>query len=188
MEQAAEVKQVCVSFLPTREDYCDYKATACRAACRPRDVIVLRAAGVALVLLGIVFWAVWGRSNYVQTIADCLLVLLGILLGSWQDTLMPYFIRRSAGAYYDANRERMISKNLLFAENMVEIHTDRYKAHLHYDLFFRAYEDKKMFLLYIGEEEIHFVPKRALTEDQAALLHGWLSAAMGEKFHQEGTR
>ncbi|MFR1477715.1 MAG: hypothetical protein ACLSB9_19550 [Hydrogeniiclostridium mannosilyticum] len=26
-----------------------------------------------------------GRTGYVQTIADCLLVLLGVLLGSWQD-------------------------------------------------------------------------------------------------------
>ena len=45
-----------------------------------------------------------------------------------------------------------------------------------------------MFLLYTGEEESHFVPKRALTEAQAALLRGWLSTAMGEKFRQEGIR
>ena len=111
-----------------------------------------------------------------------------VLLGSWQDALMPYFIRRSAGAYYDANKERMIAKNLLFTDHTVQIKTGRYEAHLDYGLLFRAYEDKKMFLLYTGEEESHFVPKRALTEAQVALLRGWLSTAMGEKFRQEGIR
>ena len=99
--------------------------------------LALRVSGIASAAQHPVLGAV-GRTGYVQTLADRLLVLLGVLLGSWQDALMPYFIRRSAGAYYDANKERMIAKNLLFTNHTVQIKTDRYEAHLDYGLLFRA--------------------------------------------------
>ena len=77
-EREPVIEELCASYLPTREDYCDYKTAACHAACRPREALALRVSGIALVLLGILFWALWGRTGYVQTIADCLLVLLGV--------------------------------------------------------------------------------------------------------------
>ena len=100
------------------------------------------------------------RFNVSRTpVREAIQILEGQKLVYVVPGLMPYFIRRSAGAYYDANKERMIAKNLLFTDHTVQIKTGRYEAHLDYGLLFRAYEDKKMFLLYTGEEESHFVPK-----------------------------
>jgi hypothetical protein len=178
---------VTVSSLPTKEDFIEWKAAACRAVLRPNEVTFLRLAGFLLVLSGFVL-RVFLAVNFYCKAVYMLLVVLGMVIGFYYDSLQPYLVRRRAAAYYDSHLERMLAQAVIFRESTVSISTDRYHAELPYSMLYGAYEDGKVFLLYTGLDEIWAVPKRAMTRDDCRKVRELLARRLNEKYKQEGVR
>lgn len=176
---------VTVSSLMTQEDYVNFKLAATRVALKPNEVTMLRVLGFVLVLTGFLLLVFLGRTAYRITIYT-LLVVLGILVGFFHDTVQPLLARRQAANFYEGHRERMMSQTVVFYADRFRFTTDRYTGTIPYSLLYGAYEDDKVFLLYSGLDEIRAIPKRALNQDDCLKIHQLLSQSLKEKYMQEG--
>ncbi len=161
---------ITVSFLPIRQDYADYQAAACNAAVSPREHLFLRAAGFLLVVAGFILCLFFGVGNPQNTIFFSILVLFGLAVGFFHDTIQPVLVRSRAQSFYDHAGERMTAQSLFFFEDRVQIRSDRYEASLPYSLL-QVYEDERVFLLRLGPGEARYVPKRALSQEECEALH-----------------
>ena len=85
-----------VSFLPTKQDYADYQIAACNAAASPGERLFLRAAGFVLVVAGFVLCLLFGVGNPQNTVFFSLLVLLGLAVGFFHDSIQPLLVRSRA--------------------------------------------------------------------------------------------
>ena len=175
------------SYLTTKEDFADLKTAVSRLALNPNEVTFLRVVGFLLVLSGLVLRVFFGSDFYCNLVYTSM-VLLGVVIGFYHDTLEPYLVRRRAGLYFDAHRERMVAQTIAFYEEKIHIVTDRYEADVPYGMLFSAYEDSRVFLIYIGLDEVRAIPKRAVSQDDCRKIREILSRRMDGKFKQEGVR
>lgn len=121
-----------VSFLPTKQDYADYQIAACNAAAPPGERLFLRAAGFVLVVAGFVLCLLFGVGNPQNTVFFSLLVLLGLAVGFFHDSIQPLLVRSRAQSFYDHAGERMTAQSLSFFADHVDVKSDRYEASLPY--------------------------------------------------------
>lgn len=177
------MEPITVSYLPTKEDYIDFKVGAGRAAVRQQDLWFMRVCGGILILAGLVGKLFFGGQLYTDIIY-VLLILYGVFLLFYLDILQPSLIKRSAGAYYDTHGEKMISVSLIFSENSVQVVTDRYTATLPYSMLWRIYEDKKGLIFYTGIGEMHYIPKRVLSLDECEQIR-FLFRKVNQQNHHE---
>ena len=175
MEQEALLT---VSFLPTRQDYADYQLAAVEAAAIPGERLALRAVGFLMVVAGFVLCLFFGLGNPHNTLLCSLLVLAGLAVGFYHDSIQPLFVRSKAQSFFDRAQERMTAQTLLFFEGCVEIRSDRYDAVLPYASLYGVYEDKNLFLLRLGPWESRYIPKRALSGEECAALHRLLQDSL----------
>lgn len=160
---------VSVSFLPTKQDYADYQMAACNAAASPKERLFLRAAGFILVVVGFVLCLFFGVGNPQNTVFFSILVLFGLAVGFFHDTIQPVLVRSRAQSFYEHAGERMTAQSLFFFEDRVVVKSDRYEASLPYTML-RIHEDDRVFLLQLGPGEARYVPKRALSPTDCQTL------------------
>ena len=159
-----------VSFLPTKQDYADYQIAACNAAASPSEQLFLRAAGFVLVVAGFVLCLLFGVGNPQNTVFFSLLVLLGLAVGFFHDSIQPLLVRSRAQSFYDHAGERMTAQSLSFFADHVDVKSDRYAASLPYAML-SVWEDGRILLLRLGPGESRYVPKRALSPEDVQKLH-----------------
>ena len=135
-----------VSFLPTKQDYADYQIAACNAAASPGERLFLRAAGFVLVVAGFVLCLLFGVGNPQNTVFFSLLVLLGLAVGFFHDSIQPLLVRSRAQSFYDHAGERMTAQSLSFFADHVDVKSDRYAASLPYAML-SVWEDGRILLL-----------------------------------------
>jgi hypothetical protein len=176
---------VSVSFLVTKSDYADFKTAAAKACMKKGLLNGLRGAGCAIVFAALVLRAFFS-AGFTQNVLYTLIAVAGVLVGVFCDVMIHSFARWRAFAYYEANRERFTAQNAGFGEQSVQISTDRYRADIPYEFLNSAYEDAKVFLLYTGIDEVKFVPKRSMSEDECEQVRAVLKKKLKEKYHQEG--
>lgn len=180
-------EKIVMSFLPTCEDYCDFKLAACHAATQKKEVIIVRIVGFLLVLFGFVGRFFWQGGFYRNAIFS-IMVLIGMIMGFYFDSFQPYFIKRSAISYFKNHQERIFSKTILFGKEKFEIQTDRYRSEFFYKDLYQVYENEKLFLFYIGIGEIYYLPKRSGTQDDCQKIKDILTQHLKENYRQEGVR
>ena len=178
---------VSVSFLITRPDYADFKTAAAKACVRHREAVLLRCAGSALVLAALVLRAFFSTGFY-QNVIYTMVAVAGVIVGAFYDVTVHYFARRRAFVWYESNKERFTAQNAEFGEDAVRFSTDRYAAEIPYGMFYRVYEDGRVFLFYTGINELKFVPKRSMNEDECEQVRAVLKSRLQEKYQQEGAR
>lgn len=177
--------QVTVSFLLTKEDYIAGCLAASRAAYREAELNFLRLSGFILVISGIALRFLLSPSGY-SHILYTLMVVLGVLLSFAVDSWQPMMVRRRAQRYFETRGERILAQTMIFDEQTVSIHTDRYRAQLPHSFLYRIYEDEKVFLLYTSQEEFWVLPKRALPPWDLMRVKQLLKR--NENYKREGVR
>ena len=178
---------VSISFLITKPDYADFKTAAAKACVNKRDMNILRATGCALVLAALILRAFFSTGFY-QNLIYIIMAVVGVVIGAFYDLLIHYFVRRRAFGYYEANKEKFTAQNTEFDDEKIQFKTDRYSAAIPYEMFYKAYEDGRVFILYTGIDEMKFIPKRAMNEDECKQVRILLQTKLQEKYQQEGAR
>ncbi|MBE6829809.1 MAG: YcxB family protein [Ruminococcaceae bacterium] len=182
-----ENNPVSVSFLTTNFDYADFKSAAARADMQKGERLVLRITGAVLVLSALLL-QVYSFKSVTNSILYAVMAAAGILVGFFYELIAQYTLRRRALHYFDANKEKFIAQTTEFHEEEITFQTERYTAAIPYDLFYRAYEDGRVFILYTGINEMRFIPKRAMGDSESAQIRNILQTKLQEKYQQEGAR
>lgn len=170
-----------VSYLPVLEDVINFRLAVRRLQSSGGARAALRVLGALLAVGGVLLF-VWQGGGLFDQAAWCLLLLFGLFVASYTDVLAPYLVRRRARIQFAEDQRILVAQTAAFYEDHCTIHTDRYDARLPYGLVYRVVEDKKQFLLYTGEDEVRFIPKRVLDEAQCAQLASTLRRAAGPCF------
>ena len=179
------MEPVTANFLVTKEDFFQFKQASCKAELRRGEVIGFRLTGLAVAiggLAGMIFvpWGIFAKIGF------GLMLAVSIVIGFYHDTLYPYLIHRRISSLLESTR--MTAQTLRFEEDAVQVSSERYEAELPYPMLYRIYEDRYVFLLYLGIGELHFVPKRVLSEEEQRRLQQHFKRVMNEKYMQEGVR
>lgn len=176
-----------VSFLITSPDYADFKSAAAKSCLKRREIIALRAVGCLLVLASLVLCYYFG-GNAARILSYSAIALAGIGAGVFYEWFSGLFVRLRAQNEYAAHKERFSAQNMEFTEDAVSVRNDRYSAVLPYGLLYKAYEDGRVFILYTGMDEMRFIPKRVMSEEECRSLRLVLQTKLQEKYQQEGAR
>lgn len=176
-----------VSFLITAPDYADFKSAAAKACLKRREVFILRAVGCLLVLASLILGRFYGGDLF-RILIYSAMALIGLAAGAFYDWFAGIFVRMGALNEYAANKERFTAQTMEFGEEQVVFQTDRYSAAIPYEMLYKAYEDGRVFILYTGMDEMRFIPKRAMNEDECKKLRFVLQTKLQEKYQQEGAR
>lgn len=179
------MEPVTVSFLTTGTDYADCKTAAMKAAMRRGEAVVFRASGAAVVLLAFALM-LFGGGSVLRGILYILLALLGFAACGFPDVLLPLIVRFRALKEYESGKSRIPAQTVEFHEDFIAFLSEHYNARIPYDMLFRAYEDDKIFIFYLGIGEMRFVPKRSMDDDGCKTVRGLLAARLKDKFQQEG--
>ncbi len=178
---------ISVSFLITKSDYADFKTGAAKACVSKTERSMLRVTGCLLVFAALILRGFFSSAFY-QNVVYTLIGIAGVILGVFYDVTVHYFARWRAFSEYEAGRERFTAQNTEFGNETVRFSTDRYEAEIPYSFFISAYEDDKIFILYTGIDEMKFVPKRSMSEDECEQVRAVLKNQLQEKYQQEGAR
>lgn len=178
---------VSISFLITKPDYADFKTAAAKACVKKNEVYMIRGISCLLVLTALLLRGFFSRTFY-QNVIYTVIIVIGVVVGAFYDLIVHYFVRQFAFAYYEASKERFTAQNTEFGEEEIRFKTDRYSAAIPYEMLYRAYEDGRVFILYTGIDEMRFIPKRAMNEDDCKKVRTVLQLRLQEKYQQEGAR
>lgn len=181
------METVTVSFLTTGSDYADFKAAAMKAAMRRGEAAALRASGAAAVLLAFALMLFWGGS-VLRNVLYILLALIGFIVCGSPDIVFPFVVRRRALQQYESWKNRIPAQTVEFRGDSVSFLSERYSARIPYGMLHKAYEDDRMFILYLGIDEMRFVPKRSLDDAGCRTVRNLLVSQLKDKFQQEGAR
>lgn len=180
-------KPITVSYLTTRPDYVDFKTAAAKAVAGKHETNILRITGCVLVFAALLLRAFFS-GNFIQNVVYTVMAIVGVFVGAFYDSIVRYFIRKRAFNEYESSKNKFIAQTTEFDEEKITLKTDRYSAALPYTLFYRAYEDEKVFILYTGIDEMRFIPKRAISEQECTQIQNILRTKLNEKYQQEGAR
>ena len=174
-------KAITANYLTTQEDYIDFLLTYQKQALKKASVFKTRAAGFFMVLFGIVFFAFLGGGLY-NKIVWLLLVVAGLCTFFYYDQLQPFLTSIQAKNGFAAQKRRLVAQILFFEEKTFTVNTDRYEATLPYSMLYKCVENETLFLLYTGKNEVRFIPKRAVSETECAVVRARLRNALGDKY------
>jgi hypothetical protein len=178
---------ITVSYLTTKPDYADFKVAAAKALIKKSETNILRVTGCVLIFSALILRAFFSGS-FLQNVIYTIMAIVGVIVGAFFDFIARYTVRARAFTYYEANKEKFIAQITEFDEEKITFKTDRYSASIPYALFYKAYEDGRVFIIYTGIDEMKFIPKRAMNEQECEQIHNILSTKLQEKYQQEGAR
>lgn len=178
---------ISVSYLTTKPDFADFKTAAAKAMVQKSETYILRGTGCVLVLAAFVLRAFFS-GNFYQNIIYTIMAVVGVIVGALYEWIARYMVRQRAYSYYEANKEKFIAQITEFDEETIIFKTDRYSAAIPYSLLLKAYEDGRVFIIYTGMDEMKFIPKRAMNDQECKQIQNILHTKLQEKYQQEGAR
>jgi hypothetical protein len=180
-------KPITVSSLTTKPDYADFKSAAAKAMVNKSEIRFLRITGCVLILAALLLRAFFSGS-FLQNAACTVMAAVGVIVGAFYDWILRYNVRVHALREYERAKNRFFAQITEFGEDTVNFKTDRYTASIPYELFYKVYEDSRVFILYTGIDEMKFIPKRAMSEQECRQVQDILQSKLKEKYQQEGAR
>ena len=178
---------VSVSSLVTRFDYADFKAAAAKSEMKKIEKDIVKIIGTALIFSSFVLW---GLNHYsiTRNIIYGVMAAAGIILGCFYEMIIQYSVRRRALNYYDNHKERFIAQTVEFFEDKITFKTERYSAAVPYEKIYKAFEDGRVFIIYTSINEMKFVTKRALSNNDCEKIRKVFQSKLQQKYQQEGAR
>lgn len=156
--------KITLSFLPTREDYINFKTCLLKKESNKNDFLITFIAGILIIFAGVI--------NLIKNemAFGFLNITIGIFLCLYFKHFHPLIVKNKAASYYDTHGEKFTSFSYILDEEEIEIISDRYHLKAPYNMLYKIEEDKNMILIYSGEGEINYIPKRILSLDEAEFL------------------
>ena len=180
-----EQKPIMANYLITKDDLYQFAAAAIKDQDKNAERWCCRIVGLAIVILGLV-GAIFLTSFIFQRIIYLLLVFAGLAIGLFYDTLHPYLMRKQVTAY--VNRKKCQSETLFFHEIEMQFQLENYKAVIPYHMLYEVIETKHVYVIKIGIDHIRYIPKRAITPQNAIIINRCFETELKEKFKREGVR
>lgn len=178
------MEPVSVSFLLTREDYIAFRLAE-DEVCRHDGAAQRFARPCGAALLAAAFLLLAFCQDGAVPLLCGMMAVCGIVLLFLLEPLAKSVVRGKAAQDFDEGM-RIPSQTVNFLPDRIEIRSERYRADLPYEMLCRAYENRKMFLLFTGIGECRCVPKRAMNEESREKVSGLLKECLKSKFIQEG--
>ncbi|MCI9274329.1 MAG: YcxB family protein [Clostridiales bacterium] len=169
------------SYLPTLEDYQAFSLAAGRLKTPAGTKCAARILGGVAAGLGAALF-LFTNPGVTEGVCWAALFFFGLFLMSYFDVVQPYSIKKRALVKFEASRRMLVSQTVELFDREFTVRTDRYEARLPYELLHRVVEDGRMYLLYTGEDEVRFIPKRVMTEEQCGAFTQALRERMGERY------
>lgn len=156
--------KITLSFLPTREDYINFKNSLLKKESNKKDFAATIIAGILFFLVGII-------NLFLNAMAFGFLNIgMGIFSCLYFKHFYPLIVKNKAASYYDTHGEKFTSFSYILDEEEIEIISDRYHLKAPYNMLYKIEEDKNMILIYSGEGEINYIPKRILSLEEAEFI------------------
>lgn len=179
------MEPITVSHLTTKYDYADFKSASAKASIKKSEIITLRLTGALLILAALILRYFFSGSLY-QDILYIAMGALGVVAGCFYEIIVYYASHQYALNNFEANREKFFAQITVFHEKQLTYQTDRYTAAIPYELLYKVYEDDRVFIIYTGIDEMRFIPKRAISENESIQIRNILKSMLLEKYQQEG--
>ncbi len=106
---------------------------------------------------------------------------MGLFSVSFYEIIGPSLVRYQAKNEYNANKEKIGSRNIAFYEDEVKIVSDRYRGNIPYRYFFQVLDDKKVIIFYLDENDYISIPKRLFTDKDNDALER-IKSLLGKKY------
>lgn len=180
-------REIQINCLITKSDYVDFKTAAARVCINKRELVLLRAASILLILSAFLMLA-FSRGGAARIVLCTVMVAAGAAAGTFPDIFLPLLIRSRANGEYEAATERFSAQTAALGEEAVRFQTDRYSACVPYDMLYLVYEDNRVFIFYTGIAEMRFLPKRAMSDEEIAEAQSLFRRKLQKKYQQEGAR
>ena len=156
--------KITLSFLPTKEDFINFKFCALKKEVTKKDSVIFLFAGILIILAGIL------NLVFKEKTLGFLYVAIGAFICLYFKHFYPLIVKNKAASYYDTHGEKFTSFSYILDEDKIEIISDRYYLKAPYNMLYKIEEDKNMILIYSGEGEINYIPKRILSLEEAEFL------------------
>jgi hypothetical protein len=182
------VEPVTVNFAMTREDFIASRTAQLKLLMPQPYRFAIKFMGAVLIGFAAVLLAAGHLRYRPAPWLGALLAVCGVFLFFMYLPTVEASARKHAANDFDAGRCGPPARKVCFGENSVEIRSERYQAKIPYEMFYSAYEDGSVFLLYTGIGECRSVPKRTMNGEERKRVADLLGERLKRKFKQEGTR
>ncbi len=180
-----EQKRVTANYLITKDDLYQFAIAAIKDHDSKIERWCCRLIGLAMVIFGLV-GAIFLTTSIFQRIIYLLIVFAGLAVGLYYDTLHPYLMRKQIKTYI--NQKKCRSELLFFYETEMQFDLENYKASIPYHMLYEVIETKQIYIIKIGIDQVKYMPKRAIAEEDCAFINHCLETQLKEKFKREGVR
>lgn len=182
------MEPVTVNFAMTRDDYINGRLAQMKMLMPKTYHFSVKFMGIDLIVLACVLLVMGNLFHKPVQWLCAVLVAIGVFLLLMYFPTIAAVVRRRAANEFDAGRGGTPAHTVSFREDCVEVSTERYEAKIPYELFYSAYEDDSVILLYTGIGECRSVPKRTMDGAEQKRVESLLAERLKQKFKQEGAR
>ncbi len=167
-------------YLTTEYDYIYTDMAQLKYETKTLDRVIMTVLGLTAVFCGI-FTLIFVGGGFIKNFCWVLLIVIGLFLVSYHDVINPSMTRSKAKKIYNANKDKFVSRNVMFYEDSVKILSDRYKGNIPYKCLYYVLEDKNVIILYFDKNDFISVPKRLFSEKDEKSLER-LREIIGQKY------
>jgi hypothetical protein len=90
----------------------------------------------------------------------------GTIVSWFLKNFVFYWIKKHAMEWYALHKDQIFACRMTFSEKSILIETDRYRGNIPKNLFSFFWANDKVLILFTGQQESRFVPRRAFTEQE----------------------
>ncbi len=167
-------------YLTTEYDYIYTNLAQLKHETKTLDKVIMIVLGLTAICCG-VFTLIFVGGGFLKNVCWVLLIVIGLFLVSFHDVINPSMTRTKAKKVFNANKDKFVSRNVMFYEDSVEILSDRYKGNIPYKYLYYVLEDKNVIVLYLDKNDYISVPKRLFSEKDEKSLER-LRELIGQKY------
>lgn len=153
------------TYLITPDDYLNISTSKLKIDRKNLDTIKQKIASFIM----IVFLSLWFfRPEQKSSVILCFFIsFLGFFFLFYFDM---YIIKKLALSIYNKEKDNILSQSFSLYEDSLSINTDRHKLKIPFDMIYKFYEDKDIFVVCTSAVDMKFIPKRVLDKTQIELL------------------
>ncbi len=167
-------------YIITEHDYIHISLAQRRFKTSKGDRLIMNILGILAIFIGL-YMLIFSGDGIIKTICWILLIAMGLFSVSFYEIIGPSLVRYQAKNEYNANKEKIGSRNITFYEDEVKIVSDRYRGNIPYRYFFQVLDDKKVIIFYLDENDYISIPKRLFTDKDNDALEK-IKALLGKKY------
>ena len=167
-------------YIITEHDYIHTSLAQRRFKTSKSDRLIMNILGILAIFIGL-YMLIFSGDGIIKTICWIMLIAMGLFSVSFYEIIGPSLVRYQAKNEYNANKEKIGSRNIAFYEDEVKIVSDRYRGNIPYRYFFQVLDDKKVIIFYLDENDYISIPKRLFTDKDNDALER-IKSLLGKKY------